>query len=206
MLKVALTGGIATGKSYVARQLAAGGVPVVDADQLAREVVAPGTAGLAAVCNRFGAGLLHADGTLDRQRLGDIVFRDPAARRDLEAITHPAIRSGIDAFFERLPSGTAWAVADIPLLYETCREAEFDRVIVAACAPALQLSRLMARDGLTREEAERRIAAQLPIEQKVQRGDYVVRTDGTFAETRAQVERLRQTLLTLAGRQPGTAV
>jgi dephospho-CoA kinase len=190
MIRIALTGGIATGKSHVTDRLRAAGIAVVDADVLSREVVAPGTPGLAAIVERFGAEFVMADGLLDRARLGALVFRDDAARRDLEAIVHPAVRRGIEAFFSSLPTATAFAVADIPLLYETRRERYFDKVIVVACAPALQTDRVMARDGLSRADAERRVAAQLPIEEKVRRADFVIRTDGTFAETDAQVVRL----------------
>ncbi len=194
MFRIALTGGIATGKSYVAKRLAEAGVPVVDADQIARDIVVPGTPTLAAIGARFGPSVLRSDGTLDRQRLGEIVFCDPAARRDLEAMTHPAIRMAIDAFFARQPAATPVAVADIPLLYETGREGAFDQVVVVACTPARQLHRLMARDGLTREQAEQRLNAQLPIDEKAERADYVVRTDGTFEETDAQVEKVRRAL------------
>jgi dephospho-CoA kinase len=190
MIRIALTGGIATGKSHVAGRLRDAGVPVVDADVLSREAVAPGTPGLAAIVERFGADVLTAEGSLNRPRLGDLVFRDDAARRDLEAIVHPAVRRGIESFFAGLPAGTTFAVADIPLLFETRRERNFDKIIVAACAPAQQLERVMARDGLSRPDAERRIAAQLPIEEKVRRADFVIRTDGTFQETDAQVSRL----------------
>ena len=194
MIKVALTGGIATGKTHVVGRLRAAGVPVVDADVLAREAVAPGSAGLAAVVARFGSDVLTAAGDLDRARLGRLVFRDEAARRDLEQIVHPFVRRGIAEFFERLPPVTPLAFADIPLLFETRQERRFDRVVVVACAPAAQLARVMARDGLSRDDAERRIAAQLPIEEKVRRADYVIRTDGTFAETEAQVAELLASL------------
>jgi len=194
VLRIALTGGIATGKSYVARRLAEAGIPIVDADRIARDLVVAGTPTLAAIRDRFGPGVLRDDGALDRQRLGEIVFRDPVARYDLEAITHPAIRAAIDAFFEQLPSETRCALADIPLLYETGRESAFDRVIVVACTPMLQLQRVMARDRLTREQAQQRLMAQLPIEEKARRADYVVRTGGTFEETDAQVEEVRRAL------------
>jgi dephospho-CoA kinase len=189
-----LTGGIATGKTHVLSRIREAGVPVVDADVLAREAVGSGSAGLAAVVERFGQRVLTSDGRLDRALLGDLVFRDEAARRDLENIIHPVVRRGIAEFFERLPADTPFAVADIPLLYETHRERHFDKVVVVACAPATQAERVMARDGLGREDAERRIAAQLPIEEKVRRADYVIRTDGTFAETDAQVARVLRVL------------
>lgn len=190
MRRLALTGGIATGKSYVASRLREAGVPVVDADLLARAAVAPGSAGLAAVVERFGEDVLTAEGRVDRARLAAIVFRDAAARRDLEAIIHPYVRREIVDFFERLPPAVPFAVADIPLLFETGREREFDAVIVAACDPDIQLARVMARDATSREDAERRIAAQLPIAEKLARADHVIRTDGSHAETDAQVRRL----------------
>jgi dephospho-CoA kinase len=188
MLKVALTGGIATGKSYVARRLRAAGIPVVDADVLAREVVMPGTPALAAIRDRFGTGVVLPDGALDRKALAGAVFADAAARRDLEAIVHPAVRARIDTFMRDLPPGTPWAVADIPLLYETGRERDFDAVIVAACPGDVQLARVMARDGATREDAERRIAAQWPIAEKVARADFVIDTNGPYTATDAAVD------------------
>ncbi|MGE0042475.1 MAG: dephospho-CoA kinase [Vicinamibacterales bacterium] len=190
MRRIALTGGIATGKSYVARRLAGAGVPVVDADVLAREAVAPGTAGLEAIRARFGDRVIGPDGGLDRQALAAIVFADAGARRDLEAIVHPVVRAAIDRFFEALPPDTPVAVADIPLLFETGREAEFDAVVVAACPARMQRERVMQRDGATWDEASRRIAAQMPIDEKMRRADHVIRTDGSYADTDRQVDRV----------------
>jgi dephospho-CoA kinase len=187
MLRAALTGGIATGKSYCLTRFAARGVPVVDADQLARVAVAPGTPGLAAVAARFGPSVLLPDGTLDRAALGRLVFADPDARADLEAIIHPDVYRRIAEWFAQLPAKTPVAIADIPLLYETGHERDFDSTIVCACAPDVQVRRLMARDGLGAAEARTRIAAQWPIEEKVAKADYVIRTDGTFEETDQQV-------------------
>jgi dephospho-CoA kinase len=190
LFRIALTGGIATGKTYVATRLREAGVPVIDADLLAREVVAPGTAALNAIVDRFGDGILTSDRTLNRARLGEIVFRDESARKDLEAIVHPAVRQRIEKFFTQLPASTPFAVADIPLLYETGRANDFDRVIVVAASPETQIARVMARDNLSREEAERRVAAQLPIGTKVDKADYVVQTDGDYADTNRQVAAL----------------
>lgn len=200
MLRLALTGGVATGKSHVASRMREAGVPVVDADVISREVVTPGTPGLAAIVARFGASILTPEGALDRVGLGEIVFRDPAARRDLEAIVHPAVWKAIDEFFHRLPNDTPFAVADIPLLFETGRDLRFDRVIVVACSRDQQLERVMARNGLMREEAERRVASQWPIEDKVKKADFVIRTDGTHAETDAQVAALLARLYDEVGR------
>ena len=185
--RIALTGGIATGKSYVAAKIKEAGVPIVDADVLSREVVAPGTAGLAAVRKRFGPDAVRRDGTMDRVRIAQIVFKDKRARLDLEAIIHPAVQRAIDDFFAQLPKRTPFAVADIPLLFETKREGQFQSVVVVACPRELQLTRLMERSKLSKEDAERRLGAQLPIDQKVKKATHVIRTDGTFEETDAQV-------------------
>src|SRR5262245_6069979 len=146
MVKVALTGGIATGKSYVLGQFQRRGIPCLDADLLAHGVTAPGTEATAAIAERFGAGIVGADGVVDRARLAAIVFSDPAARADLEAIVHPAVYRAIGAglrAFERL--GSPLAVVDIPLLYESGHAGDFDFVIVTACQPDVQLARLLAR-------------------------------------------------------------
>jgi dephospho-CoA kinase len=189
MLRVALTGGIATGKSYCAARFAAKGVPIADADLLARDVVRPGTPGLAAIVKRFGAAVLRDDGALDRARLGGVIFADAIGRRDLEAIVHPAVYEALEGWLRRAEiSGARLAIADIPLLYETGRERDFDRVIVAACRPETQRARLQARDGLSEEDAARRLAAQMSIEEKAKRADYVIRTDGTFADTDKQID------------------
>jgi dephospho-CoA kinase len=194
MVRVALTGGIATGKSGVLRRLAARGIPAIDADVLAREVVAPGTAGHAAVVERFGATIVGVDGDLDRRALGAIVFADAGARADLEAIIHPAVYRAITDWFASLPGGTAVAVADIPLLFETGHAGDFDRIVVAACSPDEQIRRVMARDGVSRAHAEARLAAQWPIGQKVALADHVIWTTGTFEETDAKVDELLQVL------------
>jgi len=200
MLRVALTGGIATGKSYVARRMRAAGVPVVDADVLAREAVAPGTPQLKAIAERFGTGVLGHDGALDRARLAGIVFADPGARQALEAIVHPAVRAAIDQFYESLPEDTPFAVADIPLLFETNRADAFDMIVVAACPPEMQVDRVVARDGVGREEALQRLAAQLPIAEKVGRADYVIDTSGSFAATDAAVDGVLAALRACASR------
>jgi dephospho-CoA kinase len=187
--RVALTGGIATGKSHVRARLEALGIPTIDADTLAREAVAPGTKGLDEVIRRFGVGMRDANGGLDRKKLAAVVFSDPVARHDLEAIIHPFVREATDRWFASIdPVRHPFAVADIPLLFEAGRDDEFDAVIVAACAPETQLTRLMARDRISNAEARLRIAAQWPVEQKVAKADYVIRTDGSLSETDRQVE------------------
>src|SRR5687768_14611731 len=143
MRRIGLTGGIATGKSFVRARLAELGVPTIDADVLAREAVAPGTSGLQEVVARFGPAILTADGSLDRKAVAGIVFNDANARRDLETILHPRVRAATDNWFHSLPPQTGFAVADIPLLFETGRDKDFDAVVVAACEPELQLRRLI---------------------------------------------------------------
>ena len=195
--RVALTGGIATGKSHVRARFEALGVPTIDSDVLAREAVAPGTSGLAAVIDRFDRDVLRSDGTLDREKLAKIVFADPDARRALEAIVHPEVRRATDGWFASLDADRhPYAIADIPLLYEVGRDRDFDVVIVVACGPDTQLRRLMERDNVSDEEARQRLSAQLPIDQKIRRADYVIWTDGAFEDTDRQVsavfERLRR--------------
>ena len=187
MLRVALTGGIATGKSYCLRHFAELGVPVADADRLARDAVAPGSPGLAAVIQQFGPELLLADGALDRAALWRIVFEDSRARAALEAIVHPEVYRRIREWFVNLPSASRVAIADIPLVFETGHNHDFDAVIVAACRPDEQVRRVMARDGLSEHDARARLAAQWPIEEKVKRADHVIWTDRSFAETDAQI-------------------
>jgi dephospho-CoA kinase len=195
MIRAGLTGGIATGKSYCAARFKGLGVPVIEADRLARDAVAPGSPGLAAVVARFGPSVLQGDGrSLDRSALGRIVFADRTARADLEAIIHPEVYQRIREWFANLPAGTRLAVADIPLLFETGHQHDFDAVVVAACAPEVQVQRVMDRDQLSEPDARARVAAQWPIDDKVARADYVIRTDGSFAETDERVRKLAETL------------
>ena len=195
MLKVALTGGIATGKSYVLEQFRRRGVPCLDADELVHGVTAAGTEATSAIATRFGPEILTPDGAVDRAELGPIVFADPAARRELEAIVHPAVYRAIAAGLRgfALTGDYRFAIVDIPLLYETGAEKDFDRVIVTACAPETQMRRLLKR-GMTEEAARQRLAAQWPPEQKTSRAHFVIETDGSFAQTDQQVERLLETL------------
>ncbi len=195
MLKVALTGGIATGKSHVLEQFRRRGIPCLDADLLAHGVTAAGTEATAAIAARFGTDMLTADGAVDRAKLGPAVFADPAARRELEAIVHPAVYRAIAAglrAFELLGDGR-FAVVDVPLLYETGAEKNFDRVIVTTCPVELQIARLVGR-GMTDADARHRLDAQWPSEKKASRADFVIRTDGTFEDTDRQVDEIFQIL------------
>jgi dephospho-CoA kinase len=183
MLKIALTGGIATGKSHVAERLRQHGVPVLDADTLAHGAMAAGTEGATAIAERFGHDVLAADGSVNRSKLGPIVFADDHARRDLEAIVHPVVHRAIAAglrAFELL--GQSFAVVDVPLLYETGRARDYDRVIVTVCSEASQIQRLVKR-GMSEAAARQRLAAQLPTGEKAARADFVVHTDGSFEDT-----------------------
>lgn len=198
MKRVALTGGIATGKSYVRRQFEALGVPTIDADTQARDAVAPGTSGLDAVVRRFGAGVIDPSGTLDRARLAAIVFADQDARLALEQIIHPVVQRATDEWFRSLDTAQhALAIADIPLLYEVGRDKDFDLVIVTTCAPDTQVARIVAR-GITEADARRRIAAQWPLDEKVARADVVIHTDGSHDETDQQVRDVLRRLSTSA--------
>jgi dephospho-CoA kinase len=191
---VALTGGIATGKSYVLDRLRARGVPCLDADDLAHGAMAPGTEATAAIAVRFGADMVSPSGAVDRLKLGRVVFADAAARRDLEAIVHPVVYRALEAgmrAFERM--GHRLVVAAVPLLYETGHAADFTRVIATTCTRERQLERLRAR-GLSLEDAELRLAAQMSAAEKAARADFVVTTDGTKAETDAAVDRLLKML------------
>jgi dephospho-CoA kinase len=187
VLRVALTGGIGTGKSYCLRRFASHGVATIDADLLARDALAPGTPGLAAVAARFGARVLAADGTLDRPALGRLVFGDGKARAALEEIVHPEVYRHIREWFANLPAGTKVAMADIPLLFETGHNHDFDDVVVAACDPEEQVRRVTARDALSDADARARLAAQWPIDEKVRRATHVIWTDRGFPETDRQV-------------------
>lgn len=191
MLKVALTGGAATGKSYVLDQFLRRGVPCLIADDLAHGVTASGTEATAAIAARFGADVLATDGSVNREVLGPIVFADEAARRELEAIVHPVVYRAIEAgmrAFARL-GGSPFAIAEIPLLFETGHASDFDRVIVTACVPDVQMSRLAGR-GKSETQARQIVAAQMPTEEKAARANFVIRTDGRHAETDAQVQKI----------------
>jgi dephospho-CoA kinase len=194
-LRVALTGGIATGKSHVLGCFSALGAPTIDADQLAHDAISRGTPGFDAVLRRFGPDVLDDKGDIDRAALGRLVFGDPEARRDLEAIIHPQVYAAITRWFEALPRSTAVAIADIPLLFETGREKDFDIVIVVAASPETQLERVRKR-GFSIDEARQRVAAQMPIDDKRRLADYVIETSGSVAETNSQVADVWHDLMT----------
>jgi dephospho-CoA kinase len=196
-LSVGLTGGIASGKSTVSRQLAALGCHVIDADVLAREVVAPGEPAWRQVVEAFGREVLRPDGSLDRARLGALVFADPEKRRRLEAITHPAIQSRRQAALDDLAARgfDGLVVQDAALLIEVGGAASVDRLVVVYADPAIQLDRLMRRDTLDEAEARRRIASQMPLQEKVRLAHYVIDNSDSVEETAAQVRAVHAALL-----------
>ncbi len=188
---IGLTGGIASGKSAVAERLRRIGAAVVDADQLARQVVEPGQPALAELAARFGAEMLLPDGSLDRKRLGAVVFADAAARRDLERITHPRIAAaGQAAIAGHAAAGAAIVLYEAPLIVENGLHRGLDALIVVAVPLEVQRQRLMARDGSTAEAAEARIAAQLPLAKKLEVATWVVDNAGDAAALDAEVARV----------------
>ncbi|MCS6885475.1 MAG: dephospho-CoA kinase [Acidobacteriota bacterium] len=192
MLKVGLTGGIATGKTHVARRLSELGCLVYDADQIARSVVRPGTTGLAQVVEEFGQEILTTEGTLDRAKLGSIVFADEARRLRLNQILHPLIVAELDKLIAEAeslyPGGIC--VIDAALMIETGSYKRYDALIVVYCSREEQLARLMKRNSLNKQEAEARIAAQMPVEEKIKYADYVIDTSGSYEQTRKLVDEI----------------
>jgi dephospho-CoA kinase len=195
MLRVALTGGIATGKSHVRRRFEALGFDTIDSDTLVHEALGPRTPATASVAHRFGNEVIAADGSVNRRRLGERIFADQQARGDLERLLHPPVYAAISEWFAaRDSAGTLLGIADIPLLYETGHESDFDAVIVVACDPDEQVRRVVARDGLSADAARQRVAAQMPIGNKVRRADHLIWTRGTLEDTDRQVDEVAQVL------------
>ena len=187
MLVVGLTGGIASGKSTVGRILAGMGVPVIDADRVARDVVEPGTPALAEVVEAFGPAVLDADGRLDRAAMRRRIASDPDARRTLEAITHPAIREAIGARLLALArQGSAAAVVEAALLVETGSYRMYPALVVVSADPEVQVRRVMARDGVSEADARALVAAQLPMADKERVATHVIRNDGDLAALEAR--------------------
>jgi dephospho-CoA kinase len=186
VLRVGLTGGIGAGKSEVSRRLAAQGAVVIDADLIAREVVEPGTDGLAEVVAAFGDEVLRPDGALDRERLGDLVFADPELRSKLNAIIHPRVARRM-AELERAAGPGAIVVHDVPLIAENGRAGAYDVVVVVDAPPKVQAERLVRRRGMTREQARARMAAQASREQRLAIADIVIDNSGSLAELDRQV-------------------
>ena len=190
MLLVGLTGGIGSGKSTVARMLEERGAVVFDADVLARAVVEPGTPGHAAVTERFGANVLAPGGELDREALASIVFADPAARRDLEAIVHPEVRRLFAECSEAYRETDRVVVFSAPLLVETGMHTAFDVLVVVSATTATQVERLMRERGMPEAAILARIDAQAPLEDKAEVADFLVDNEGALDELEQQIDRL----------------
>lgn len=187
---IGLTGGIASGKSTVANMLVERGAALVDADAIAREVVLPGSPALLEIAEQFGQAVILDDGSLDRKKLGQVVFRNTEARKQLEAITHPRIRQLMLARMAQLEQNDPkrLVVVDIPLLYESGLQTLFEEVMLVYVPSQVQLQRLMQRDGLDESEARARIDSQMPIDEKKQLADITIDNSGTKQQTEAQVE------------------
>jgi dephospho-CoA kinase len=196
VLRIALTGGIASGKSTVARLFTTLGARLIDTDQVARDIVAPPSPVLDQVVARFGAPVLNADGTLNRAELRRRVFADEQARRDLEAIMHPAIRA--ETARQCSAAGGPYQLIAIPLLVETGTAGEYDRVLLVDASPAVQRARLMLRDGMTAEAADRMLAAQASREARRAIAHDIIDNDGDVAALAPQVEALHRRYLALA--------
>lgn len=185
-----VTGGIATGKSFVAQMFRTLGAVVVSADELAREVVVPGAPALQQLVDRFGSKVLLGDGTLNRKALAEIIFADPQARTDLNGIMHPAIARLAEQRLRELAADERLIVYEAPLLFEAGAEGRVDAVLVVAADERQQVRRLMARDEIGEPAARARIAAQMPLTEKIRRADYLIDNSGTLPETEAQVRKL----------------
>jgi dephospho-CoA kinase len=200
MLKVGLTGGIASGKSTVSRIFAGFGANVLDADEVAREVLLPGQPAWTRLRQAFGQEFFHPDGTVKRKQLRKLVFADPEKRSQLNAIVHPEVMKEINRRSEILSSSvqTKVLLVDVPLLLEVGVANRFDKVVVVYVSESVQISRLQQRDGISEEEAKQALKAQMALSKKVEQADYVIDNSGTLEETLAQVEKVWEELLELA--------
>lgn len=200
MLKVGLTGGIASGKSTVSRIFASFGAKVLDADKVAREVLLPGQPAWTKLRRAFGQEFFHPDGTVKRKQLRKLVFADPEKRSQLNAIVHPEVMKEINRRSEILSSSvqTGVLLVDVPLLLEVGVANRFDKVVVVYVSKSVQINRLQQRDGISEEEAKQALKAQMALSKKVEQADYVIDNSGTLEETQAQVQRVWQELLVLA--------
>jgi len=199
VFRVGLTGGIASGKSTAAKFFGALGVPIIDTDQLARDVVEPGQPPLERLVERFGRSILTEDGHLDRPALRNIVFSDPKARADLEALTHPAIGAAVQA--RSATAGGPYQILVIPLLVEKNLGSQLDRVLVVDCSEELQIRRLQARDGSTQEQARAILNVQASRSARVKAAHDIITNEGDMSSVRDQVATLHSTYLELA-KQP----
>jgi dephospho-CoA kinase len=205
MLKVALSGGIASGKTSVSDQFQSLGVPVIDADLLSREAVAVGTPGLGSICRRFGADIIDESGALDRKKLRQIVFNNSEARADLESIVHPEVRRLTTEALQRFEDDNApYCVVVIPLLVETAQQDHYDHVIIVDVGEETQIRRVMQRDGSTEQQARKILESQAKRSQRLAIADTVIDNSGSVESLATQVDTIHQTLLQkAASEQPG---
>lgn len=192
-IRVGLTGGIASGKSLVSTYFTELGAVLIDYDELARRVVEPGSKALGAIVREFGSQVLNADGSLNRAKLGELVFSDQCALKKLNAITHPAIRKAAKKIDRSVPASSV-VIHEVPLLIETDEPEEFDAIIVVDVPEAIQLSRLQSRTGFTREQALARIGCQATRNERLSHADFVIDNSGTPEETKRQVMAIWQEL------------
>ena len=191
-----MTGNIGSGKSTVAAMLRELGIPVLDVDRISKEVTAPGGRAYNAVVQAFGRGIVRDDGSIDRKRLGEIVFADPRLRSQLEVITHPAILQGVKEAIDGIKrEGHRAAVAEATLIHESGRKGLFEAVISVSCDRETAISRLAARDGMSRAQAEARLRAQMPADLKAGASDHLIDNSGDIESTRRQVVALIEVLL-----------
>ncbi len=196
MKVIGLTGGIGTGKSTVARLFREKGIPVIDLDRIVRDLQKPGKDVYKQIVEVFGREILLEDGTLDRKKLGEIVFADPEKRETLNRIVHPAVLEKLkDLLFKYQASGEELVIVEVPLLYELKLENLFDDVILVYAPEEVQLKRVMERDQLSRQEAMNRIKSQIPIEEKKRRATIVIDNSGSLEDTREQFERIYRQLI-----------
>lgn len=200
MLQVGLTGSIASGKSHASNVFAELGAHIIDADVIAHELCIPGAPTHAKIVAAFGKGVLAPDGTIDRKALGEIIFHDAEKRQLLNSLVHPDVRAEVmrRMFALEKQGFQGIVIVDAALIVESGFHKMQDRLIVVVCEPALQLTRVMNRCGISNEEARIRIAAQLPVEEKVKLADYVIDTSGTYGNTREQIERVYRELVLLS--------
>ena len=202
MLRVGLTGGLASGKSFVGKTLAGLGCLVIRNDEIGHQVIEPGGEAHAGVVQEFGPGILNPDGTVDRRKLASVVFRDPERLAKLNALVHPPVRARtrqlLADYAATYPHGVA--VVEAAILIETGSYRDYEKLLVAVCSVEQQIERAMARDGVTREEVLERLSRQMPLEEKVKYADYLVDTSGTKEQTQARVRAIHETLVALARR------
>lgn len=202
MLTVALSGGIASGKTLISDTLASFNVPIVDTDLLAREVVAKGTDGLQKIVDRFGNGVLAKEGTLDRKKLREQIFIDSDARKDLEAIIHPRVRDLVETRLnEHKSAGATYCVVVIPLLLETKQQDQYDHIVIVDVEPKVQLERVMKRDNCNQQQAERIIASQVSGEERLAVADDVIFNSSTTTAAVLQVKKLHERLQKIAAKK-----